>query len=72
MNIDETGFRIGVGKNQLIITKRKRTHNFSLPENRESATAVEAILLRTGRSYLTKVGLVGPRVSFKRVPRQST
>jgi len=42
-NMDETGFRIGVGKNQLIITKRKRAHYFSLPENSESATAVEAI-----------------------------
>lgn len=42
-NMDETGFRIGVGKNQLIVTKRKRAHYFSLPENRESATAIEAI-----------------------------
>lgn len=42
-NMDETGFRIGVGKDQLIITKRKRAHYFSMPENRESATAVEAI-----------------------------
>lgn len=42
-NMDETGFRIGVGKDQLIITKRKRAHLFSMPENRESATAIEAI-----------------------------
>lgn len=41
--MDETGFRIGVGKDQLIVTKRKRSHYFSIPENRESATLVEAI-----------------------------
>jgi hypothetical protein len=42
-NMDETGFRIGIGKDALIITKRKRAHLFSMPENRESATAIEAI-----------------------------
>ncbi|KAM4066705.1 DDE superfamily endonuclease [Hirsutella rhossiliensis] len=42
-NMDETGFRIGVGKDQLVVTKRKRAHYFAIPENRESATAIEAI-----------------------------
>jgi hypothetical protein len=42
-NMDETGFRIGMKSNAMIITKRKRAHYFALPENRESATAVEAI-----------------------------
>ena len=42
-NMDETGFRIGVGKDQLIVTKRPRAHYFGIPENRESATAIEAI-----------------------------
>ena len=42
-NMDETGFQIGVGKDQLIVTKRKRAHYFGIPENRESATAIEAI-----------------------------
>lgn len=42
-NMDETGFRIGVGKDQLVVTKRRRTHYFGLPENRESATVIEAI-----------------------------
>ncbi|KJZ68221.1 hypothetical protein HIM_12386 [Hirsutella minnesotensis 3608] len=42
-NMDETGFRVGVGKDQLIVTKRKRSHYFSIPENRESATLIEAI-----------------------------
>ena len=42
-NMDETGFRIGVGKDQLIVTKRRRAHYFGIPENRESATAIEAI-----------------------------
>jgi hypothetical protein len=49
-NMDETGFQIGVGKDQLIITKRKRAHYFSMPENRESATAIEAI--SAGGHYL--------------------
>jgi phosphoglycolate phosphatase-like HAD superfamily hydrolase len=42
-NMDETGFRIGMGKDQLIVTKRKRAHYFGIAENRESATAIEAI-----------------------------
>ena len=42
-NMDETGFRIGVGRDQLIVTKRMRAHYFGVPENRESATAIEAI-----------------------------
>lgn len=41
--MDETGFHIGIGKDQVIITKRKRAHLFSMPENRKSATAIEAI-----------------------------
>ena len=48
--MDETGFQIGVRKDQLIITKRKRAHYFSMPENRESATVIEAI--STGGHYL--------------------
>ena len=42
-NMDETGFQIGVGKNQFIVTRRQRAHYFGIPENRESATAIEAI-----------------------------
>ncbi|OAQ58169.1 DDE superfamily endonuclease [Pochonia chlamydosporia 170] len=42
-NMDETGFRIGAGKDQLIVTKRRRAHYFGIPENRESATAIEAV-----------------------------
>jgi hypothetical protein len=42
-NMDETGFRICVGRKQLVITKKKRNAYFALPENRESATAIEAI-----------------------------
>jgi hypothetical protein len=42
-NMDETGFQIGVGKDQLVITKCKRAHYFSKPKNRESATAIKAI-----------------------------
>lgn len=59
--MDETGFRIGVGKDQLVITKRKGAHYFGLPENRESAAAIEGIsaagaylpafLLLTGSVY---------------------
>jgi len=42
-NMDETGFQIGVGKDHFIVTKRQRAHYFGIPENRESATAIEAI-----------------------------
>lgn len=41
--MDKTGFRIGIGKNQLVVTKRKRAYYFAIPENRESVTAIEAI-----------------------------
>ncbi|KJZ70664.1 hypothetical protein HIM_09937 [Hirsutella minnesotensis 3608] len=30
-NMDETGFRIGVGKDQLVVTKRKKAHYFGAP-----------------------------------------
>ncbi|KJZ70568.1 hypothetical protein HIM_10036 [Hirsutella minnesotensis 3608] len=39
-NMDETGFRIGVGKDQLIVTKGKRAHYFGIPENRGQQGAV--------------------------------
>ncbi|KFA81768.1 hypothetical protein S40288_11568 [Stachybotrys chartarum IBT 40288] len=42
-NMDETGFRSGMGTNAVVITKRKKALYFGLPTNRESATAVEAI-----------------------------
>ena len=42
-NMDETGFRIGVGKSRMVVTKRSRASYLGLPTNRESATAIEAI-----------------------------
>ena len=42
-NMDETGFRIGMGRDQLVVTRQKRSQYFGLEENRESATAIEAI-----------------------------
>ena len=42
-NMDETGFQIGVGKDQLVVTRRRRAQYFGLPVNRESATAIEAV-----------------------------
>ncbi|KJZ69887.1 hypothetical protein HIM_10720 [Hirsutella minnesotensis 3608] len=44
-NMDETGFRIGVGKDQLIVTKGKRAHYFGIPENRGSATDICSVAL---------------------------
>jgi hypothetical protein len=41
--MDKIEFQIGVGKDQLIVTKQKKAHYFSIPENRESAIAIEAI-----------------------------
>ena len=41
--MDETGFRIGVGKDQLVVTRRRKVRYFGLPTNRESATAIEGI-----------------------------
>ena len=59
-NMDETGFRIGIGKDQLIVTKRKRTHYFGIPENRESATAIEAI--SAGGQYIPAFLIVAGQV----------
>ena len=43
-NFDETGFRIGVGRAQWIITKEEHRRLYAAdPGNRESVTAVEAI-----------------------------
>jgi hypothetical protein len=42
-NMDETGFCIGVGRDQFVITKQKKQLYLGIPTNRESATAVETI-----------------------------
>jgi hypothetical protein len=43
-NFDETGFRIGIGKDQWIITyEPNRRHFMAAPDNRESMTAVESV-----------------------------
>ena len=60
--MDETGFRIGIGKDQLIVTKRNRTHLFSMPENRESATAIEAI--SAGGKYLPAFLILSSQVDM--------
>ena len=49
-NMDETGFRIGVGKDQLVVTRRRKVRYFGLPTNRESATAIEGI--SAGGTYI--------------------
>ena len=41
--MNETGFRIGVRKYQLLIMKRKRIYYLSNPENKESAIVTKAI-----------------------------
>jgi len=41
--MDETGFCIGVGRDQLVITKQRRQLYLGVPTNCESATVVEAI-----------------------------
>ena len=61
-NMDETGFRIGVGKDQLIVTKRKRAHYFGILENRESATAIEAI--SAGGQYIPAFLILAGQVSY--------
>lgn len=59
-NMDETGFRIGVGKDQLIVTKRKRAHYFGILENREPTTAIEAI--SAGGQYIPTFLIVAGQV----------
>src|SRR5690606_35899443 len=63
-NMDETGFQIGVGKDQLVVTRRSRATYLGIPTNRESATAVEAIsaaggyipafLILTGKVHMSR------------------
>ena len=57
-NMDETGFRIGVGKNAFVVTKRKRTYYLSLLENRKSITTIKAILIK-GKVIITFLILTG-------------
>ena len=59
-NMDETGFRIGVGKDQLIITKRQRQHYLGIRENRESATSIEAVFAAGGHTPAFVI-VSGPR-----------
>lgn len=40
--MDETGFQIGIGRDELVIT-RKNDNRVGLPQNRESCTIIEAI-----------------------------
>ena len=49
-NMDETGFRIGVGKDQLVVTRRRKVRYFGLLTNRESAMAIEGI--SAGGAYI--------------------
>jgi hypothetical protein len=43
-NFDETGFRIGIGKDQWIITyEPNRRHFMAAPDNRETMTAIESV-----------------------------
>ena len=59
--MDKTGFRIGVGKGQLIMIKRKKAYYFGLPDNKELNTAMKCItangqslpefLILTGQLY---------------------
>ena len=41
--MDEIGFRIGVGKDQLVVTRRRKVRYFELLINRELATVIEGI-----------------------------
>lgn len=42
-NVGDTGFRIEVGKDQLIVSKRKRKPLLNMSQNSESAVSIEAI-----------------------------
>jgi hypothetical protein len=42
-NFDETGFRIGVGRDQLVITREQQQLYLGHPMNRELVTAIEAV-----------------------------
>ena len=41
--MDKTGSRIGVTKDQLVVTRRRKVRYFGLLINRESATVIEGI-----------------------------
>ena len=63
-NMDETGFCIGVGRDQLVVTRNKRPHYFGVPTNRESATAVKAI--SATRDYLPAFLILSGTVHLSR------
>ena len=48
--MDEIGLRIGVGKDLLVVTRRRQVRYFELPINRESVVVIEGI--SAGRVYI--------------------
>jgi len=42
-NMDETGFCIGVGKDQMVVTRKSKSFYLGIPTNRESVIAIEVI-----------------------------
>ncbi len=43
-NADKTGFRIGVGADYMVVTRRGKAHRrIGIPENRELATCIETV-----------------------------
>ena len=63
--MDETGFYIGVGKDQLVVTRRrKRASYLEIPQNRESATVIEVI--SAGGQYLSVFLILTGQVHMSR------
>ena len=63
-NMDETGFCIGVGRDQMVVTRRKRPSYLAVPTNRESATSIEAI--SAGGDYIPPFLILSGAIHMER------
>jgi hypothetical protein len=64
-NMDKTGFSIGIGRDQLVVSRQKKRASYlGIPQNRESATAVEAI--SAGGEYIPAFLILSGQVHMSR------
>ena len=68
-NFDETGFRIGVGKSQWIVTaSRKNRHYLPSDNNRDYVTVIEAI--NAGGAVIDEILILSGKVHLERFYRE--
>ena len=62
--MDETGFRLGIGMDQIVVMCCRRQHYLGIPENRESCTAIECV--SAGGDYLPAFFIMAGKLHMSR------